>query len=176
MARRDEQGAEQLFEEATKVDDSFVLVHQLLGGRYMFRGQWDQAIAHYERVVVHTPKDAAALNNLAYLIAEQRHKPEEALPLAKRAYELDPQNPAIADTVGWIHHLLGNDAEAERFLRSAVARFPNNPDIQVHVAVVYAALGKNLAAAEALERALKLHPALESRTDVTELRARLGTR
>ena len=44
---------------------------------------------------------AANLNNLAWLY-DQKGDTEKALGHARRAYELSPKRPEIADTLGWL--------------------------------------------------------------------------
>ena len=53
-----------------------------------------------------------ALNNLAFDLAVHGDHPDEALPFAERANELVKGNPALLDTLAWVQHLLGRDAEA----------------------------------------------------------------
>src|SRR5206468_4732749 len=94
----------------------------------------------YRRVLTTEPQNAVALNNLAFVLAEQKHSPKEALPLADKAYSLSPV-PTIGDTLGWIHHLLGNDRSARPLLEQAAAGARDNADVQLHAATVHAALG-----------------------------------
>ena len=52
--------------------------------------------------------DATILNNLAWAYAETGDF-ERALPYARRAWALDRDNPATADTLGWILYRGGSD-------------------------------------------------------------------
>ncbi|HJQ16337.1 MAG TPA: tetratricopeptide repeat protein [Allosphingosinicella sp.] len=74
----------------------------LAAARYMAARQWGQAIRIYETLRVQTgDNDAMMLNNLAWAYAEQGDY-RSALPLAKRAWQLDRDNPGTADTFGWL--------------------------------------------------------------------------
>jgi Flp pilus assembly protein TadD len=46
-------------------------------------------------------RDATLLNNLAWAYA-QKGDYRRAMPLARRAWALDRDNPATADTLGWL--------------------------------------------------------------------------
>ncbi len=118
------------------------------------------------------PNNAVLLNNLAYDLAEYQHDPTDALPLAEKAYGLAPA-PTIADTLAWIHHLLGEDQLAAPLAEQAVAGDKDNADVQLHAAFIRAALGDKVKAQAALDAALKLDPKLADRDDVKALKEKL---
>lgn len=167
-------GARQALEQATDVDDRFVAGHLRLAALYEAESDWKAAIDRYRRVLASQPDHLVALNNLAYRLAEHADAAEEALPLAKRAYDLSKgSSPVIADTLAWIYHRLDRDAEAEPLITAAVQKAPKNADLQLHAAFVLAATGKTKEATQALDTALTLDKRLESRADVALLRKRL---
>jgi tetratricopeptide (TPR) repeat protein len=53
-------------------------------------GNYTEAIVHYRRVVELDPKQAVALNGLAYGLGNHSMQLDEALKLAQQAKELDP--------------------------------------------------------------------------------------
>jgi thioredoxin-like negative regulator of GroEL len=79
----------------------------------------------------------------------------------------------VADTLGWVHHLAGNDTEAEALLASAVAGAPQKAEIRLHSAMILAANGKIQQAARELELALAQDKTFEQRDDVQRLRQKL---
>lgn len=137
------------------------------------RGDVDAAIARYRQVIGVDPDHAIALNNLAYALAVHRQALDEALRFAERAAGLS-NLPEVQDTLGWIHHLLGDDRTAARHLETAVAAAPDDAEILLHAAIVHAALGQLPAARRELEAALKLDETLGARPDVAALRERIG--
>jgi tetratricopeptide (TPR) repeat protein len=82
------------------------------GGAFARAGQWDQARDAYSRAVGLGPKNAAAHNNLAWLLLtcpEARLRdPARALPLAKKAVELEPTNGNSCNTLGVAHYRVGD--------------------------------------------------------------------
>ena len=160
-------------ERATEADDRLVSGHLALAAMAQARSDWDEAIARFRRVVTHQPGNVAALNDLAYLLAERKNAPVEALPLASKAYQLSKGLPAVADTLAWTLHLLGRNADAAPVIRQAVKPLAGNAEVQWHAAVILAAVGDRAAAGAALDAAIKASPALADRADVRALRARL---
>ncbi|KKN27310.1 hypothetical protein LCGC14_0865920 [marine sediment metagenome] len=114
-------------------------------GAHMARAEWlmsdnqeAEAAKHYEAILARQPNNVAALNNLAWMLREK--DPDRALKLAKRANELESNNPAILDTYGWILHLTGRHAEAKAAIEKAVALASGNEEIAAHLETVKKAL------------------------------------
>lgn len=177
MARGDLVGARQSIEEAVAADDRLVPAQLLLASWDEQRNDHDAAIARYRRILAVEPNHVVSLNNLAYELAVHKGQPADALPLAERAMTLTWRDPALAgsvsDTLGWIQHLLGNEREAVRRLAEAVRLVPMNPEIRLHAALAYAAIGQLDSSLAELTRAVELAPDLEGRDEVKRLRAKL---
>ena len=174
FVRGDDGGAREALEEATALDGRLLGLNFMLAGLYEKAKEYDKAVARYRKILGGAPGMVPALNNLAYALGVYLASPREALPLAERAYGLAPNSPAIADTLGWIHHLLGDDTQASRFLGEALGLSPKSSDIQFHAAVVFAAVNDRDAARRALARALELDPELQNREDVRSLNEKLS--
>lgn len=83
--------------------------------------RWAAAIETYERLRARLgDRDATLLNNLAWAYAGQGDY-EHALPLAGKAWSLDPRNPATADTFGWLLFKSGRDRVRGLALLNAAA-------------------------------------------------------
>lgn len=103
-------------------------------------GRVDQAIAQYEILERAGQLNATDLNNLAwYYHLDNR---PEALTLARRAHELDPDNGSVTDTYGWILYGQGETARALELLQTASSQSPDNTEIRVHLATALAAAGR----------------------------------
>lgn len=116
------------------------------------------ALAAYRRTIALAEKDARAYNDLAWLLTSEGEgrNPDEALSLARRANQLDPNNAAILDTLGWVHSSRGKYSEAEPILRKAAELAPNQAPIQYHLGMVRHQLNKREEAEIALRQALRL--------------------
>lgn len=141
----------------------------------MARAEWltrskrsDEAIALYEALYKRAPDNDAVANNLAFLLADakgDRASVERALTLVSRF--ADSRNPGYLDSLGWIHHRLGDDAKAVPLLERAVALAPESALLQLHLGQALvksgdAARGKDLVR-KALDRQADLPNAAEAR-------------
>jgi tetratricopeptide (TPR) repeat protein len=136
-------------------------------------GDYEVAIAHYWTILGLQPSNVVAMNNLAYALAVHRNAPGEALSLAKRAAGLAPRVGLILDTLGWIQHLLHDDAAAEATFVNALQLEPEMSAIHLHAAFVYAAGGQRDKAASELNEALRLNATLVKGEDVRRLQIEL---
>ena len=100
------------------------------------------------RLIVLRPDNQNAYNALGYSFADRNIRLDEARTLIQKAVTLAPQDPFIADSLGWVEFRLGNAAEARRILESAYQRRPD-PEIGAH-------LGEVLWTAGEREQALKI--------------------
>lgn len=96
---------------------------QILAGDAMLQaGQWDDAIDIYEQLRGRIGNgDATLLNNLAWAYA-QKGEFRQAIPMARRAWELDPNNPVTSDTYGWLLYKSGRDKALAMTLIGQAAR------------------------------------------------------
>ncbi|MEO5958635.1 MAG: tetratricopeptide repeat protein [Opitutaceae bacterium] len=107
-----------------------------LGGQvYMQTNEFAKARAAFEKHLALKPDSnaVAAINNLSYLYAERFNMPDRALELARRARELDPSSPSIADTLGWILFNRKEYPQALELIAEAATKLPTNPEIQFHL-------------------------------------------
>ena len=94
----------------------------LLGALHMRSSDWAAAIGVYEGLRARLgDNDATILNNLAWAYSESGDH-GAAIPLARRAWSLDRDNPATADTLGWILVKSGRDRAAGLALLERAAR------------------------------------------------------
>ncbi len=113
-------------------------------------------------VLADEPDNAAALNALGYTLADQTDRYEEAEVLIRRAYEIQPNDAAIIDSMGWVAYRLGRLEEAESFLSQAWS-LDKNPEIAAHLGEVLWAMGKQNEARDVWQEGLQVdaeHPLL----------------
>ena len=120
-----------------------------LGDSYLSRQQTKPAIEQYEAALVATPQNVPVLNNLSY--AYQLEKDPRALDMAERANKLEPANPRVMDTLGWVLVDKGNDARGLGLLQKASSLAPANEEIRLHLAVGLMKSGDKTAARKELE-------------------------
>jgi tetratricopeptide (TPR) repeat protein len=77
------------------------------------------------------------MNNLGYSLAERGVRLDDALKLIKKAVELDPQNGAYLDSLGWVYFKMGQYQIAEENMHKALERQPTDPSLHDHLAQLY---------------------------------------
>ena len=108
----------------------------------------------YEKLLTISSNSVAALNNLAFIYSERMGDNNKALSLAEKAHQLMPNDPLVADTLGWILYRKADYARALNLLQESVAKLPNHPDIQLHLGMTLYTLGDEAPAGIALEQAV----------------------
>lgn len=148
--------AEQQLSNWVKQHPSDLAVRAYAAENYMANGKNKEAIAYYEAILKQTPQNAVVLNNLSGLY--QREADSRALPTAEKALKLDPDSPAIQDTLGWILVEQGQASRGLELLSKALAKAPKNPSIRYHHAVALARTGDKVGASKGFELLLKESP------------------
>ena len=127
-----------------------------LGQIYEGKGDFVKARACYEKSLAANPENVTAKNNLAWIYAEHGGNIDVALKLAEEAKEKAPNDPNIADTLGWIYVKKGSYEAAVQSLRDSVAKEPNNASYLYHLGTAYYKLGRPSEARRELEAAVKV--------------------
>ncbi len=86
-------------------------------------------------VLQQEPENAQALNALGYTLADRTERYDEALELIQRALALNPDDPFILDSMGWVQYRLGNNEEAIKYLKQALS-IRNDAEISAHLGEV----------------------------------------
>lgn len=110
----------------------------------------EKAIPPYEELLELTPRNVIALNNLAWIYHQQGD--DRAIALARKAFELNSENPAIVDTYGWILFKAGQTEESLPLLEKAHNLQPESEEIAMHLAEAYRASGRDADAKRVLEK------------------------
>ena len=76
--------------------------------------------------------DAYVLNYLDYSWLERNYKINLAMQMLEKAYEQEPEDAFIIDSIGWAHYLTGNYIKAEKLLKKAIQIMPNDPIVNDH--------------------------------------------
>ncbi|MFL1475757.1 tetratricopeptide repeat protein [Pseudomonas grimontii] len=108
-------------------------------------------------IIKRDPDNAMALNALGYTLSDRTTRYDEAKVLIEQAHKLNPEDPAVLDSLGWVNYRLGNLDEAERLLRQALERFPDQ-EVAAHLGEVLWANGKQREARQIWEKFLKEQP------------------
>ncbi|MBN7795316.1 tetratricopeptide repeat protein [Parahaliea mediterranea] len=111
-------------------------------------------------ILENDPNNATALNALGYSLANRTQRYQEAHDLIARALELEPEEPAILDSMGWVLYRLGRYDEALPYLERAYRAFPD-PEVAAHLGEVLWVSGNAERAREVWRDALEKAPSHE---------------
>ncbi len=118
-------------------------------GIYFMRGamfekmkRFDDAEAEFRKVLAVSPDSPGALNYLGYMLADRNVRLDEARKMISRAVELDPNNGAYLDSLGWVYYRLNMLPEAETQLVRSLERVGKDPTVYDHLGDVYFKQGK----------------------------------
>ncbi|MGZ8328129.1 MAG: tetratricopeptide repeat protein [Allosphingosinicella sp.] len=130
----DEQGATKVLTLFLLQNPQNVSAQTMAANAYLQAKRWPEAIAAYEGVRKRLGNnDATLLNNLAWAYAETGDY-GRALPLARRAWTLEPRNPVTADTLGWLLFRSGEDrVRGVALLEQAARGAPTDEEIRAHL-------------------------------------------
>lgn len=120
------------------------------------QAKYSQAATQYEKALELDPQLVIAANNLAWNYAEHGGNIDTALSLAQRAKEQSPDDPNVADTLGWIYYKKNAYLTAVSILKESAAKLPDNPVAHYHLGMAYVKNGQKELAKHELEQALKL--------------------
>lgn len=142
-ARGDGDGARTTLEQALAAVPQGNMLLWSKAGELERAQDFDGAIDIYESMYERDSNSPVVANNLASLLSSHRNDAESL----ERAYVVarrlrGTQVPAFQDTYGWIAYQRGNYDEALAHLEPAARMLPNDPTVQYHLAMTYAALNR----------------------------------
>jgi tetratricopeptide (TPR) repeat protein len=136
--------------------------------------RWEQARKEYETVIQLQPENATALNNLAYLEAEEGVDLDQALAHAQRAQQKLPGNLDVQDTLALVYIRKNLTNDGIRMLRDLVSQRPDSAPFHLHLALALYQKGDRPWAKRELEAALRHQPSAKEENKIRELLAKVG--
>lgn len=148
--------AQRYFEHVIEKDPKVVSGHMMLGILDELQQRYASAADHYKHALDLDPNFGPAANNLAWHYAERESKLDIALELARRAKQLLPDDPNVADTLGWVLYRRGLYAAAIEHLKFSAEKLPQQAEVRFHLGMAYLRNGDKSRAKTELTAALNL--------------------
>jgi tetratricopeptide (TPR) repeat protein len=147
-------------DEAVKLNTDSMEAVLLQGMIARMKLDFEVARKCFEKVVLHSPSNTAAINQLALTLAESANRTDKtrALDYANTNYKNNQQSVEAAATLGWVLHKLGRMDEANRAF-SAVAnamRTGLSPEVAYYFATFLSERDQGKEAVNLLEQALDM--------------------
>jgi tetratricopeptide (TPR) repeat protein len=116
-------------------------------------GAAGEAIKTYEKIVDANPLFAPALRRLALFYGERSPGHPKAQDVAAKARRAYPDDPQIADALGWILFRKGEYRNALQLLQESAGKLADEPAVQFHLGMAHYMLGDEAPARSALAKA-----------------------
>lgn len=100
--------------------DKMKSIYISVGDAFYSDGNTPSAYAAYDNALAIDAHDPLVLNNYAYFLSEEDRELDKALKMSREATDLEPENPTYLDTLAWILHKLGRNAEALEIQQNAM--------------------------------------------------------
>ena len=137
---------------AVTLDTSFYFSY---GAACERSGDFETAEKLLAKAINMDPENSDAFNYLAYMWAEKGINLDQALDYVHQALELEPDNGAYLDTLGWILFKQEKQEEAFECIQNALVLMPDDPTILDHLGDVFFRMGRKNQALEAWKQSFR---------------------
>lgn len=120
-------------------------------------GKTDVMESDLKKILAKEPNNAEALNALGYTLLNDEKRYREAEKYLQKAIKLQPNEPAIMDSFGWLQFKLGNHTQAAKYLQAAYEKL-NSGEIAAHLCEVLWTMNKKEDAQKFFDEAIKNAP------------------
>jgi adenylate cyclase len=148
----------ELLKRAVAMDDSLPGPHISLSFIYIFKRDYDKAIAEAERAVVLDPSGSEAYSQYATTLLFA-YRPEEAIPMFQKAIRLNPN--ASTYTFVFLGHAFRNAGrfeEAVSAYKKGIQRAPDFIVAHIGLGTTYSLMGREKEARAEAEEILRINP------------------
>jgi len=94
---------------------------------------WSESDSLYEGLIASDTNDVQALNNYSYSLVERNTQLNKSLEMSKKAIEMEPDNAAYLDTIGWIYFKLNHAQKALYYIRRSIELEGKNAVVLEHL-------------------------------------------
>ncbi|MFH1878069.1 MAG: tetratricopeptide repeat protein [Candidatus Omnitrophota bacterium] len=121
-------------------------------------GRRKEAMDILEEITAKGTEFPEIYNYLGYMYAEEGKDLDKALTMIRKALEIEPENGAYLDSLGWAYYKKGMLEEAEEQIKKALEFLPDDPVVREHMGDVYVARGLFEQARDEWARVLTINP------------------
>ena len=112
------------YRRAAEIDKGWALPLTNLGNLAASQSQWQESALNYREALARQPGNAAAMNNLAWVLTKAGH-PSEALSWAQQAVTATAEDPQCWDTLAEVYSALGHNTDAHKAATQGLALNPS---------------------------------------------------
>lgn len=153
MGLADYQGAIDTLRPLVSTSKDPATIYSLMGDASLRMGEREQAIGYWKKALKTAPKNPIILNNLAFLLSDDKKDLPQAVSYAQKALAVTKQ-PFIEDTLGYLLYLSGHFHQAKVQFDAAKKAGFKNTEFQYHMGLNEWRLGDTQMASETLKKAI----------------------
>lgn len=163
------------YEDILHKNPSDLTAATMLALLHQSAGNIDSARKTYQYILDRDPRNGLAANNMAWVLAEKGAKKDldEALRLAQTAKDMYPEDPRVADTLGYVYLRKGMPDNALGQFQMASEKLVDEPTILYHKALALVELKRDTEAVNSLRKALGVSKGFPEKGQAEALLARL---
>ncbi len=149
----------------------------MLATLYDHKKEPQKANEYYQKILDINKGFYAAANNLAWNLVQNGGNVDLALGLAQKAREANPNDPGVADTLGWIFYKKRTYLMAIGLLKESNEKYKDkNPEVLYHLGMAYLKNGDKSLAADSLSKAVASDIPFNGREEAKITLATLNTK
>jgi len=137
-------------------------------------GKKKEAMDSYSKVLAIDPDNPMALNNLAFMTADEGSNLDQAMTWAERAKKHAPDNPDVSDTLGYVYYRKNLNSEALRIFRQLSQDHPQSAIFHLHLAMALFKQGDKEKARTEAEKAVQTAATPDEKTKATSFKSQIG--
>ena len=137
---------------------------------YERQKDFDRAESLFKEILKSSPKNAAVLNYLGYMLADRGVRLEEALRYIQEALVIEPRNGAYLDSLGWAYFKMNDLVKAEKNLVEAGNLVQDDPTVEEHLGDLYFKMGNFQKAGDYWQKSIRVGTEEE---DIQKVRRKL---
>jgi len=146
-------------------DDAAFIAY--LGDRAIEKSNWEQAQQHFRAALKLQPSNLVVMNNLAWLL--NRSDSKEAMMLAEKVNQLQPNKAPFMDTLAEIHAGQRNWVKAVEIQKRVIEIAPDQANYRLRLAKYYIGAGQSGPARKELQRLTDLGSKFSAHDEVKAL-------
>ncbi len=132
----DLKGAKESLTQALMYDGNNTKILSILSYIHYVAKEYDVAMRVYDRILSLDKDNITALNSKGFILIESEKDIDKGLELCKKAYEINPNSPAVLDSIGWAYYKKGDVDTCMTYLKRAYEILPKNKEIKFHLRTV----------------------------------------
>ena len=144
-----------------------------LANAYLAKGETDQAIKVYKKLMGVNSKSPVSYQELALIYIDKLSDYKKAFRYAEEAARRFPKDAKSHDVLGWVYYEEGKYPEALKQFETAIRIAEDNPQYLYHLGLARYKMGDKARAKQAFEQALSLLDPKESKAFWKELKSRI---